>query len=60
MIISRCMDGKHVFKSWRENGEKKFLMEAFRPYFYVKEDEKEHVNYSPSKYIRRNFELSRS
>jgi hypothetical protein len=54
------MDGKHVFKSWRENGEKKFLMEAFRPYFYVKEDEKEHVNYSPSKYIRRNFELSRS
>ncbi len=53
------MDGKHVFKSWRENGEKKFLMEAFRPYFYVKEDEKEHVNYSPSKYIRRNFEYER-
>ncbi len=59
MIISRCMDGKHVFKSWRENGEKKFLMEAFRPYFYVKEDEKEHANYSPSKYIRRNFEYER-
>tara|TARA_X000001382_G_scaffold117285_1_gene96889 strand:- start:7759 stop:9408 length:1650 start_codon:yes stop_codon:yes gene_type:complete len=53
------MDGKHVFKSWRENGEKKFLMEAFRPYFYVKEDEKEHANYSPSKYIRRNFEYER-
>ena len=59
MIISRCLDGKHIYKSWRENNEKKFELERFRPYFYVKENEKEHTTYSPSKYIKREFEYER-
>ena len=59
MIISRCLDGKHIYKSWRENNEKKLELERFRPYFYVKENEKEHTTYSPSKYIKREFEYER-
>tara|TARA_R100001443_G_scaffold72179_2_gene80339 strand:+ start:14068 stop:15720 length:1653 start_codon:yes stop_codon:yes gene_type:complete len=59
MIISRCLDGKHIYKSWRENNEKKFELERFRPYFYVKENEKEQTTYSPSKYIKREFEYER-
>ena len=56
MIISRCSDGKHVYKSWRENGEKKFALEAFKPYFFVNENETEHRTYAPSRYLEREFE----
>tara|TARA_R110000796_G_scaffold130356_2_gene245956 strand:+ start:2680 stop:4317 length:1638 start_codon:yes stop_codon:yes gene_type:complete len=45
-----------MYKSWRENGEKKFAVEAFKPYFYINESESEITSYSPSKYIKRDFE----
>ena len=44
-----------MYKSWRENGEKKFAVEAFKPYFYINESESEITSYSPSKYIKRDF-----
>jgi len=54
MIISKMNDGKNIYTSWRENGEKKWNITPFRPYFYVPEDE--HVSsYKPSKYIEREF-----
>ena len=56
MIISRCLDGKHIYKSWRENGEKKFELVSFRPYFFVNNSETEHRTYAPNKYIEREFE----
>ena len=52
-------DGKRIYKSWRENGEKKFEMVEVKPYFYVKEDEKEPSKYKASKYIDRDFEYIR-
>ena len=36
MIISRLNTGKHIFKSWRENGEKKEEVVEFEPYFYIR------------------------
>ena len=45
-----------MYKSWRENGEKKFVVEAFKPYFYINESESEITSYAPSKYIKRDFE----
>ena len=59
MIISKCNDGKTIYKSWRENGEKKYALEDFRPYFYVKEEANEPREYKASKYITRNFEYIR-
>ena len=59
MIISKMNDGKRIYKSWRENGEKKFEMVEVKPYFYVKEDEKEPSKYKASKYIDRDFEYIR-
>jgi len=56
LIISRCLDGKHIYKSWRENGEKKFELVSFRPYFFVNNSETEHRTYAPNKYIEREFE----
>ena len=56
MIISKCNDGKTIYKSWRENGEKKYTLEDFRPYFYIKENANEPREYKASKYITRNFE----
>tara|TARA_Y100001938_G_scaffold144031_1_gene217893 strand:+ start:28301 stop:29953 length:1653 start_codon:yes stop_codon:yes gene_type:complete len=56
LIISRCLDGKHIYKSWRENGEKKFELIPFRPYFFVNNSETEHRTYAPNKYIEREFE----
>ena len=56
MIISRCLDGKHIYKSWRENGKKKFELVSFRPYFFVNNSETEHRTYAPNKYIEREFE----
>ncbi len=59
MIISRMNDGNRIFKSWRENGEKKHEIVPFRPYFYVKEDSAEPLEYKPTKYISREFEYVR-
>jgi len=59
MIISRMNDGNRIYKSWRENGEKKHEIVPFRPYFYVKEDSAEPFEYKPSKYISREFEYVR-
>ena len=59
MIISKCNDGKTIYKSWRENGEKKYALEDFRPYFYVKEEANEPREYKASKYITRDFEYIR-
>ena len=52
-------DGCRIYKSWRENGEKKFEIVPFRPYFYVKEDSPEPFEYKPSKYVSREFEYIR-
>ena len=52
-------DGNRIFKSWRENGEKKYEIIPFRPYFYVKEESAEPFEYRPSKYITREFEYIR-
>ena len=56
MIISRCLDGKHIYKSWRENGEKKYDLYSFKPYFFINNNETEHRTYAPNKYIEREFE----
>ena len=55
MIISKINNGKNIYTSWRENGEKKWKIVPFRPYFYVAESE--HVaTFKPSKYLEREFE----
>ena len=59
MIISKVNDGQSIYKSWRENGEKKYEIVPFKPYFYVKEDATEPSIYKPSKYISRDFEYIR-
>jgi len=59
MIISKMNDGNRIYKSWRENGEKKHEIVPFRPYFYVKEDSTEPFEYRPSKYVSREFEYIR-
>ena len=59
MIISKMNDGNRIYKSWRENGEKKHEIVPFRPYFYVKEDSAEPFEYRPTKYISREFEYIR-
>lgn len=56
MIISKCDDGKSIFLSWRENGEKQFNIVPFSPYFYILDSQEEIPSYSPSKYITRDFE----
>ena len=56
MIISKLNDGKTIYKSWRENGEKKFELVETKPYFFVEADKEEPVSYKASKYITRNFE----
>ena len=48
-------DGKSIYKSWRENDEKKYEIVEHQPYFYVEEDSNEPVHYKPSKYITRDF-----
>ena len=39
MIISKCIDEKHIYTAWRENGERQFKLEAFEPYFFIEDDE---------------------
>jgi DNA polymerase elongation subunit (family B) len=55
MIISKMNDGKNIYKSWRENGEKKYEMVEFSPYFYISSQENRPMSYKPSKYITRDF-----
>ena len=55
MIISKINDGKRIYTSWREDGEKKWKIVPFRPYFYVPLNENV-VSYKPSKYIEREFD----
>ena len=47
--------GQNIYTSWRENGEKKWSIVPFRPYFYVHENETPRY-YKPSKYIERQFQ----
>ena len=51
-------DGKSIYKSWRENDEKKYEIVEHQPYFYVEEDSNEPVHYKPSKYITRDFDFA--
>ena len=39
MIINKMKDGKTIYKAWRENGERKYEMIDFKPYFYIKSEE---------------------
>ena len=55
MIISKMNDGKNIYKSWRENGEKKHEIVEFNPYFYISSQENKPMTYKPSKYITRDF-----
>ena len=55
MIISKINDGKRIYTSWRENGEKKWRIVPFRPYFYVPVNENI-ATYKPSKYLEREFD----
>ena len=59
MIINKMNNGKTIYKSWRENGEKKFELVEFQPYFYVDEDSPEPPMYNASKYITRDFSYVR-
>jgi DNA polymerase elongation subunit (family B) len=58
MIISKMNDGISIYKSWRENDEKKYEIVEHQPYFYVEEDSNEPVHYKPSKYITRDFDFA--
>jgi len=49
-------DNKNIYTAWRENGERVFKIEEFRPYFFIGESHKKFNTYKPSKYITRNFE----
>ena len=55
MIISKCIDEKHIYTAWREDGERKFKLEAHEPYFFIEDDEFEFENYTVNKYISRSF-----
>mgnify|MGYP003681550418 CR=1 FL=1 len=41
--------------AWRENGERKFKLEAHEPYFFIEDNEFEFENYTVNKYISRSF-----
>ena len=53
------MDEKHIYTAWRENGERKFKLEAFEPYFFIEDDEFELNQYSASKHIKRPFKYEK-
>ena len=56
MIISKLdVTGRHIFKYWRENGEKKTEIVEFSPYFYVSDEGPRPRKYSPSEFIERDF-----
>jgi len=56
MIINASRNKKQIYKSWRENGEKKFERVKFRPYFFIKESESRPPHYQVSKYVQGEFE----
>ena len=53
------MDEKHIYTAWRENGERKFKLEAFEPYFFIEDDEFELTEYSASRHIKRPFKYEK-
>ncbi len=59
MIISKCIDEKHIYTAWRENGERKFKLEAFEPYFFIEDTEFEFNQYSASRHIKRPFKYEK-
>jgi len=59
MIISKCIDEKHIYTAWRENGERKFKLEAHEPYFFIEDDEFEFESYTVKKYISRSFKYEK-
>lgn len=54
MIIDK-INGNTIYKSWRENGDRKFEMVDFTPYFYIPEEASEIRSYQASKYVTRDF-----
>ena len=59
MIISRCIDNKTIYTSWRENGEKKVAVKLFAPYFYLPEDAQEFAEYKIGRATTRPFRYER-
>ena len=59
MIVSRCIDNKTIYTSWRENGEKKVAVELFAPYFYLPEDAQEFAEYKIGRATTRPFRYER-
>jgi len=55
MIISRCIDNKTIYTSWRESGEKKVAVELFAPYFYLPVDSTEFTEYKIGRAASRPF-----
>ena len=54
MIIDKT-NGNTIYKSWRENGKRKFEIVNFTPYFYIPEEAPEIRSYQASKYVTRDF-----
>ena len=59
MIISKCIDEKHIYTAWREDGERKFKLEAFEPYFFIEDSEFQFTEYKVNTYIARNFKYEK-
>ena len=59
MIISRCIDNRTIYTSWREKGEKKVAVELFAPYFYLPEDAQEVAEYKIGRATTRPFRYER-
>jgi hypothetical protein len=55
MIISKCLDEKHIYTAWRENGVRKFKLESFDPYFFIDDKEFKFEEYSVNRHISRPF-----
>jgi DNA polymerase I len=55
MIICKLDTGKHIYKSWRENGERKTEIVEFDPYFYVYENHPHVAEYKAGRTIKRPF-----
>ena len=55
MIISRCIDNKTIYTSWRESGEKKVAVELVAPYLYLPVDSTEFTEYKIGRAASRPF-----
>jgi DNA polymerase elongation subunit (family B) len=60
MIICKAATGRHIYKSWRENGEKKTELVEFSPYFYVEDAHPEPREYKISRTLSREFEFQKT